>query len=367
MDMLARLMSDIYLSAQDTGGAEAPRAESAAHARSIGEPVRAEADQWLAAIIESSDEAILSTDLQGIITSWNRGAERLFGYIADEAIGRPINILIPADRRDEEPRIFERLRRGERIDHFETVRQRKDGSRIEISLTVSPVKNAAGTIVGASKIARDITERKRAQERQLLLIREMNHRVKNLFAVASGVVSLSARTGGDAQQAIEVARGRLSALARAHELTLPALSPDADRTVESTDLAALVQAILSPYADAGQSERLVCTGPPVSMGSNAVTSMALLLHEFATNAAKYGALSISAGRVQVNWTASNGELTLTWREYDGPGVDAEPKEDGFGSLLVRTTVTGQLAGQLLREWNPQGLIARLIVPLERLA
>lgn len=367
MDMLARLKSDLYVAAQGAGGPEGSRTEAVAQSHDIDQSMRAEADQWLAAIVESSDDAILSKDLQGIITSWNRGAERLFGYSADEVIGRPINILIPADRQDEEPRILERLRRGERIDHFETVRQRKDGTRVEISLTVSPVKNAAGAIVGASKIARDITERKRAQERQLLLIREMNHRVKNLFAVASGVVSLSARAGGDAQKVIEVARGRLSALARAHALTLPELEAGSDRTIESTDLAALVQAILSPYADHAHSERVVCGGPPTSIGSNAVTSMALLLHEFATNAAKYGALSVPSGRVEVDWTASNGELTLTWREFDGPGVEAEPKQEGFGSLLVRTTVGGQLAGRLQREWNPQGLIVRLVVPLERLA
>src|SRR5262245_15912423 len=117
-------------------------------------------DFRLAAIVESSDDAIISKDLNGIITSWNSSAERLFGYSADEAIGRSITLLIPPDRLDEEPKILERLRRGERVDHFETIRMRKDGSRLDISLTISPVRNAAGKIVGASKIARDITERK---------------------------------------------------------------------------------------------------------------------------------------------------------------------------------------------------------------
>lgn len=118
----------------------------------------------LAAIVESSDDAIVTKDLNGVITSWNQGAERLFGYTAQEAIGQPITMLIPADRSQEEPEILARLRRGERVDHFETVRVRKDGTRLEISLTISPLKDSAGRIIGASKIARDITERKRAEE-----------------------------------------------------------------------------------------------------------------------------------------------------------------------------------------------------------
>ena len=149
----------------------------------ISDRRRADADaQRLASIVESSDDAIVSKNLDGIITTWNRGAERLFGYMAEEIIGKPVTILIPEDRIDEEPEILERLRRGERIDHYDTVRRRKNGSLIDISLTISPVKNADGRIVGASKIARDITERKRAHEQQKLLVNEMKHRIKNSLA-----------------------------------------------------------------------------------------------------------------------------------------------------------------------------------------
>ena len=123
-----------------------------------------QAAEHLASIVESSDDAIVSKDLDGIIRTWNRGAERLFGYKAAEVIGRPITILIPPDRLDEEPGILARIRRGEPVDHYETVRRHKDGSLIDISLTVSPTRDAKGAIVGASKIARDITERKRAEE-----------------------------------------------------------------------------------------------------------------------------------------------------------------------------------------------------------
>ncbi|HEV2456566.1 MAG TPA: PAS domain S-box protein [Verrucomicrobiae bacterium] len=117
----------------------------------------------LAAIVESSDDAIIFKDLNGIIKTWNKGAERIFGYTTDEVIGKPVTILFPEDHLDEEPGILGRIRRGERVDHYETIRRRKDGRLIHISLTVSPVKDDAGTIIGASKIARDISERKEAE------------------------------------------------------------------------------------------------------------------------------------------------------------------------------------------------------------
>jgi PAS domain S-box-containing protein len=119
--------------------------------------------QRLASIIVSTDDAVISKDLDGAITSWNRGAQAIFGYTAEEVVGKPITILIPAERLDEEPTILARIRSGERIDHYETVRRRKDGSLIDISVTVSPIKNAAGKVIGASKIARDITVSRRAQ------------------------------------------------------------------------------------------------------------------------------------------------------------------------------------------------------------
>jgi PAS domain S-box-containing protein len=181
---------------------------------------RDRARQHYASIVESSDDAILSKDLNGVITSWNRGAQRLFGYTAEEAVGRSVTLLIPTERQNEEPMILERVRRGARIEHYETVRQRKDGSSVDISLSVSPIKDEKGKIVGASKIARDITELKRARERQELLLREMDHRVKNLFALAISVLRLSGRSAGSVPELIGFASDRLSALARANALTL---------------------------------------------------------------------------------------------------------------------------------------------------
>ena len=153
----------------------------------ITERKRAEAaSATLAAIVESSDDAIISKSLDGVITSWNRSAERMFGYTASEAVGQPITMLIPPDRLDEEPKILERLRRGERVDHFETIRVRKDGSLLGISLTISPVKDADGCIVGASKVARDITERKRAEA----ALQELNTTLEQRVAERTALLAL---------------------------------------------------------------------------------------------------------------------------------------------------------------------------------
>jgi len=138
---------------------------------------------WLAAVIDSADDAIVTKTLEGVITSWNPGAQRVFGYTADEAIGKSVTILIPEDHLDEEPSILSRIRRGERVEHYETVRRRKDGTLIDISLTVSPIRDSEGRILGASKIARDISPRKRA-ERALAQISEESGRLRRLYDTA---------------------------------------------------------------------------------------------------------------------------------------------------------------------------------------
>lgn len=147
--------------------------------RDITEQLRADAiNSRLAAIVESSDDAIIAKNLDGIVESWNGGAERLFGYMAEEMIGRPITIILPPDRIEEEARILARLRNGERVDHFETVRLRKDGSEVQVSVTISPIRDRTGKIVGASKVARDISERKLFEATSAAFTRELEQRVK---------------------------------------------------------------------------------------------------------------------------------------------------------------------------------------------
>jgi len=156
-------------------------------------PPTVTSDAWLAAIVEGTTDAIVSKTLDGIVTSWNASAERIFGYAPEERIGQSILKLIPVDRRDEETLILSRIRRGERLEHFETKRQRKDGTLIDISLTVSPIMDAQGRIVGVSKIARDISEVRRSRETQRLLMREVNHRSKNLLAVIEAMCQTASK------------------------------------------------------------------------------------------------------------------------------------------------------------------------------
>src|ERR1700722_10140744 len=147
--------------------------------------------RWSASIVESSDDAIISKNLDGIITSWNQGAERVFGYTAEEAVGRHIMLIIPADRRGEETTILERIKRGERVDHFETVRVRKDGKTLDISLTISPVKDGAGRVVGASKVARDVTDEKRIER----ALRDSEERFRAIVDTTPECVKLVAANG----------------------------------------------------------------------------------------------------------------------------------------------------------------------------
>jgi PAS domain S-box-containing protein len=319
----------------------------------------------LAAIVEDSEDAILSKDLDGIITSWNRGATELFGYTAEETIGKPVTMLIPADRLDEEPSILARIRAGERIEHYETVRQRKDGTLIDISLSVSPLKDSTGAIVGASKIARDITVRKRAQEQEQLLIREMNHRIKNLFALASSIISLSARDA-DTPQALKAnATERLAALARVHSLTLARHGVAGGAIAMPTTLHALINAILVPYEEGtAGAQRIRLSGDDVPLSTSATTSFALLVHEFATNAAKYGALSGERGRITIETQRSGDRLIITWIESEGPPVTAPTSAEGFGSYLAKATVK-TLDGQIAHTWDAGGVTVRLDVSLAR--
>lgn len=335
---------------------------SGGNADRTAERVTLEANAWLAAIIESSDDAILSKTLDGIILTWNTGAERIFGYTAEEAIGRLVTMLIPEDRLSEEDHILSRLRAGERVDHFETVRRHKDGSLLDVSLTISPVRNAAGEIMGASKIAHDITELKQSRASQSILLREMNHRIKNIFSLIGGLVALSVRTNKDGEELGPAILSRLEALARAHDLTLPDLRTGS-AAEKSTTFAELLRTIVAPHQLDG--ERVSISGDDVELSGTALTSIALLLHELTTNAAKYGALSTPDGHIDVTMRIEDGQFHLEWIERGGPEIAGEPKSEGFGSVLESAALRG-LRGSLDRSWDKSGLRLSLGFAVARL-
>ena len=317
--------------------------------RKLGE----EAALRLAAIIASSDDAIISEGLDGTITSWNGGAERIFGYLGEEIVGKPIMILIPPDRQKEEETILGRIGCGERVEHYQTIRQHKDGSLIDISLTISPLRNAQGKVNGASKIARDITEHKRSEAQIINLAREAEHRTKNILSTVLATVRLShSDTSDDLKQLIE---GRIDALAKVHGLFVQSRWAGAE-------LHTLATQELLPYS--GETEgRVRIDGPAIMLEPNTAQTIAISLHELATNSAKYGSLSAADGRVEIVWSrTADGRLSLRWIEAGGPTV-TPPTHRGFGTSIMENIIAGQLRGEVRFDWRDQGLTCAIILPL----
>ena len=213
----------------------------------------------------------------------------------------------------------------------------------------------------------DIGPAKEAHERQGLLLREMNHRVKNLFAMVSGMIALSVRSARTPQEMAQSLRGRLDALSRAHDLVRSGVVGSEQLLGERTTLTALVRKVLLPYTDEKDGyDRIIISGPDVPIGAKAVTSLALVLHESATNAAKYGALSGPSGSIRIGWTMQGDELYLQWEETGGPAIVNPPQVRGFGSILTERSITGQLGGTIAFDWRPVGVKLMVTIPLERL-
>lgn len=314
--------------------------------------------QRLAAIVESSDDAIISKDLSGTIRSWNKGAERIFGYTAEEMIGRSITLLIPTDRLNEEPSIVNRIRNGERIDHYETIRRRKDGTRIHVSLSVSPVKNSSGRVVGASKIARDITEKKEAEDRILMLMREVNHRVKNQYAVILSMIRETSNRTNDTAEFEQHIRERIMALARSHDLLVHA----AWRGATVSDL---LVAQIKPFGD---ETRVAMSGPSITLQPNAVQYLGIAFHELATNSAKYGVFSAERGTIIVDWYVGDEGRTfyLAWIESGGPIVRLG-RNRGFGKVVLERVTPLSLGGEGILEQTPNRIVWTVRAPMENIA
>ncbi len=270
----------------------------------------------LVAIVDSSTDAIISKDLNGIIQSWNGGAEAIFGYTAAEVLGRSISLLIPTERLPEEQTILAQIARGLSVPHFETVRLRKNGSTVNISVAVSPISDKSGRIIGASKVARDIDQRKRGDEQKALLMAEINHRAKNLLAVVEAVARQSARSGDPGTFVARLAE-RIRGLAASHDLLVSS-------QWQGVEVCDLVEAQLAHFKDL-IGTRVVIQGARTRITPAAAQGIGMALHELATNAGKYGALSNAEGRVLISWQLTSSTLptfTMGWLEEGGPMVVA---------------------------------------------
>ncbi len=270
-------------------------------------------------------------------------------------IGQPITRIIPPELHGEERDILARLSRGEMIHHYETVRVAKDGRKLDISLTVSPLRDPLGTIIGASKIARDITERRRLEIQQRLLVDELNHRVRNTMATVQAIATQSLARAPQPQAFVQGFTGRLHALAKAHSLLTETHFQNAD-----IDHLIREQVLLS-----GSDDRRISTlGPRILLDAQLALHLGMVLHELATNARKHGALSVPDGRLEISWeihTDPGRSLVLSWKEWGGPSVTV-PESYGFGMSLIERTLKSH-GGETRIQFAAHGITCLITVPL----
>ncbi len=311
-----------------------------------------QAQEHLAAIVASSNDAIITIDTGGSVISWNRGAENLFGYKAAEMVGTDIRRIVPPDRLAETEDNFASAASG-RSYRTETARLRKDGSVVEVAIRAAPILDGAGKTASISIVAVEITERKRAERQRELLLKELDHRLKNVFATVSALVGLSARSAGDVNGYATSLRQRIHALSEVHNL------------VRGTGLesATSMREIARTIAVGSAPAQIEIDGPDVSLSATSAIAVGMIFNELLTNAIKYGALATAEGRVTLRWT-TDGELCVTWSEIcPTPPEAARPK--GFGWLMIEQNAAS-LNGKARFTLEPHGLVFTLICPLTSL-
>jgi two-component sensor histidine kinase len=219
----------------------------------------------------------------------------------------------------------------------------------------------------ALRMAQNEAQLRAALDEQELVAREMSHRLKNVFAIAEGMVRVSARSSETPQAMAQAISGRLQALSNSHGL-LRRKVRDIGVDAPGTDLAALIRLITKAHEPVdGSASCFTVAGPAIACGDHAVNGIALLIHELATNASKYGALSTRGGHVQIRWQVDGTALTLTWTETGGPTIEGPPARLGFGTTLAERTVKGQFRGNLVLDWQPAGLMVRMQLKLDRIS
>ena len=253
---------------------------------------RTEAQAHLAAIVSYSPNAMISLSPDGIIRTWNAAAEQLFGYQASEVIGKSVRMFYAEDQQTEFTGINADVRAGRAV-HRDVQRKHKDGHLIDVSVSIAPMSDDAGRVVGISSIVRDISERKAREKHIEFLMRELSHRSKNLLAVVQAIAGQTARYSDSMNEFQTRFSQRLHAMARAQDLLVA-------RNWEGAQLVDLVRSQMAPFTE-DVSARIEMSGPEFDLRPDAVHSLTLALHELATNAAKYGALSVPDGRVAVSW------------------------------------------------------------------
>ncbi len=315
----------------------------------------------LAAIVADSADAIIGLKPDGLVSSWNAGAERIYGFTAEEAIGRPFSMTMPPENERELRQILDRLRRSRPVGAFETERITKDGRRIHVSYTSTPVRDSAGALLAAAVIERDITRRRQAEQRQNMLLDELDHRVKNVLATVLSIASRTRKGTDSVEDYYRALEGRLRALASTHDLL-------ANNLWAGADLRQILLAELEPYGGVDK-EAIRISGREVFLSSRAAVLFGIIFHELATNAAKYGALSAGGGTVEVRWRTEGDKaaesFVLEWEERAGPAAGAADKR-GFGIKFIERSVAHELRGSAELRFGPGGINVAIRAPMSEL-
>ncbi len=322
----------------------------------------------LAAIVESSEDAIFMKSLDGTILSWNEGAEQVYGYPAMEAVGKPVAMLLPSGKKDEVSGILRRLKAGERVQHFLTERVRKDGRKLDVSVTISPVRDGAGVIVAASTIARDVTEQKKASEvtQQALrekefLLRELNHRTKNNLQIISSLLNMQAQAGGNREfrELVRQSQDRLRAMSLIHARLCE--SGDAKMVEFGEYVRGLVSDLAHTYGTARV--RLCADAEKADLAVETAMSCGLIINELVTNAFKHAFPGERSGEISVKFRAlPEGRFELSVID-NGIGMPEKPgsgRPASLGMGLVSTLVD-QIGGSMTVE-RREGTTVRIAFP-----
>jgi PAS domain S-box-containing protein len=325
----------------------------------ITERKRAEAETArMAAVAGASHDALFGVTLEGFIEAWNPAAERLFGYAAAEAIGKHVRILAaPEDHRDQRD-FLARACAGEMIPPYNARRLRKDGTFVEVSVALGPVKAPNGFVIAISVAMHDVSDRKEWEARQRLMTRELAHRVKNSFAILQAILRSTLKTSPSPEDFAAKFSGRLHSLAAAQDILTA-------NDWKGAELGALARHLLLLYVVEG--ERLAISGPEVNLPAEYAVPFGLIFNELATNALKYGALSTPHGKIELSWriehNASAGSvLSLIWRERGGPKITSLDTR-GFGSALIEKSLAG---AKVERLFDAEGFICTIELTLKLL-
>ena len=325
--------------------------------RARAETALRHSEQRYRRVFEQANDIILTADLDQVITDCNPAGAAAMGVKREEIIGRSIAEFVTPEGYQQTSRMLRhKLEKGGTTRHEIDVRI-PSGAILHWEINSSLAIDSEGKVVGLHAIARDVTERRRHEERQRLLVNELNHRVKNTLSLVQGLALQTFKDGRAMTEAREVFQERLAALAAAHDL----LTRD---SWEGATLDELIDQAVGHHNGGGP--RIVWSGPAVTLNPKAAVSLVMALHELSTNAAKYGALSVPGGRVTIGWTADEGRMAILWSEHDGPPV-APPAGRGFGLRMIERALAADLAAQARIDFEPAGLVCRIEAPLDQVA